>query len=88
MIARTASSWSPLPAVASFLSIALAIGLLGALMLLLGRSTRSEQVAFVGIIGAIAFGIPEGAWFLGLTLIALLVRIGWLSVRAVRWLGG
>ena len=85
---RTASSWSPLPAVASFLSIALAVGLLGALMLLLGRSTRSEQAAFVGVIGAIAFGVPEGAVFLGLTVIALLVRFGWLSVRAVRWLGG
>jgi hypothetical protein len=85
---RRGSPWTPFPALATFGLIVVAVGLLGTLMLMLGRQTRPEQAAVLGLIGAAAFGPIEGVVFLGLTLLALVVRAAWTGKRIYGWLGG
>jgi hypothetical protein len=83
-----ASSWNPIPTLASFGLIAIAVIVLGGLMLLFSRSTRPEQAAVIGLLGAAAFGPSEGFLFLGLAALALFVRVAWTGNRVYRWLGG
>lgn len=85
---QSASSWTPAPALASFGMIAIAVIVLGALMLLLSRQTRPEQVAVIGLIAMIAFGSAEGVLFLGLIALAMFIRVAWVGTRVYRWLGG
>ncbi len=83
---RVPSSWSPIPALASLGLIALIVALLGFLMLLLSRSTRPEQILVVGLLGAVTFGAPYGFAFLGLVVLALMMRAAWAGRRVYRWL--
>ncbi|MCE9531704.1 MAG: hypothetical protein K8T89_11365 [Planctomycetes bacterium] len=81
-------SWSPLPVLGSFTLVALALMVLGLLMLLLRWVTRPEQVAILGVLAAVAFGFPEGYLFLSLTVAGLLYRFVWAGTRVARWIGG
>jgi hypothetical protein len=85
---QPASSWSPVPALASIGMLAIAVIVLGGLMLLLSRQTRPEQAAVIGLIAMIAFGSIEGILFLGLTALAMFIRVAWAGNRVYRWLGG
>jgi hypothetical protein len=85
---RRDPGWTPLPALASFALLALTLAVLGAFMLLPRPLARPEQVALIGVLGAVAFGPPEGYLFAPVIVIALLLRVGWLAGRFVRWAAG
>ena len=76
------------PNLVSFGLIALAVFVLGFLMFVLGHPLWPEQIAVIGVIGAAAFGFPEGIAFLTLTLFGLAIRMGWMGKRALRWAMG
>jgi hypothetical protein len=83
---RSVSSWAALSELTSIGLLGVAVGGLGLLMLLFGRTTRPEQVAAAGVIGGIAFGWPAGLPFVVLVLLGLLLRLGWAGRRLVGWL--
>ena len=84
---RPAPIWSPLPALATFSLIALAIAVLALLSITLDRVSRPEQVALVGVLGFVAFGPPEGLIFLAITVVAILVRVISMGRHGMRLVG-
>ena len=63
--------------------IAVAVGIFSGLLLLMRRSTRPEQLAMVGIIGAASFHSPQGVVLLTLTLLGVAIRGTWVLI----WVG-
>ncbi len=85
---RAVAAWSPLSALAAFGLLALAAAVLALLMLAAPVITRPEQVAVIALIGLIVFGAPVGYAFIPICAAAILVRLGWLGNRFLRWVGG
>jgi len=75
-----------LPAIASFVLLAVAITALGTLKLF-APSLRPEQIAVTGIVGFAAFGFHEGLVFLVISAMMALVRLALIGNRVARWIG-
>ncbi len=81
---RLTSSSASIAAVVQLFLFISATMLFGLLMFASPRRARLEQVAFIGLLGAIAFGIPDGFIFIPLIVVALFARLWQLGRRLFR----